>query len=219
VKTSKARIGNIQLEIALIRKGTFLMGFPDGGNKPYYEPPQRQVTLTKSFWLGTTPVTQALWETVMGKNPSFFKGAERPVESVSWNDCQDFLRAINSARTYPPSRFRLPTEEEWEYAFKAGGDGTVPDLDNYAWYRQNSDGSTHPVGEKRANAWGLHDMLGNVWEWCADKHGDGPSRVIRGGSWFSTARYVRAACRLWLGPDARLDHLGFRLALNGGDVE
>jgi formylglycine-generating enzyme required for sulfatase activity len=169
-----------------------------------------EIKIGDGFWIGTTPVTQALWKEVMGTDPSYFKGDGHPVEQISWNDCQEFLKGLSEKA---PGGWRLPTEAEWEYAFKAGGDGSVTVLDDYAWYWKNSQNMTHPVGEKRANAWGLHDMLGNVWEWCEDRYKDSSKRIIRGGSWRSHARYVRAASRRWIVPDDRLDFLGFRLVL------
>ena len=166
-----------------------------------------------------TPCTQALWEAVMGQNPSRFRGPTRPVEQVSWEDVEDFLTRI--AAMVPGLRLGLPTEEQWEYACRAGSAAArYGDLDQIAWYSENSGGETHPVALKQPNGWGLHDMLGNVWEWCADaywEYGTGKSgasahRVIRGGSWYGDARYVRAAYRAHNEPSYRLNRLGFRCA-------
>jgi formylglycine-generating enzyme required for sulfatase activity len=203
--------------IAVGDEVTKMIWIPPG---EFLERPQHLVRISRGFWLGETPVTQALWETVMGKNPSRFRGDDHPVEQISWNDCQEFLKGLSEKA---PGGWRLPTEAEWEYACEAGTASSLhslrdEDLDAISWYWKNSQNMTHPVGEKRANAWGLHDMLGNVWEWCEDKHGDGPSRVIRGGSWYSTTGGVRVASRYWIAPDARYDDLGFRLALSEGDT-
>jgi formylglycine-generating enzyme required for sulfatase activity len=193
------------------------------------------VTLTKGFWMGVTPVTQAQWRAVLGSNPSYFKGDDRPVESVSWDDCQAFCRGLGR-RTGKP--VRLPMEAEWEYACRAGtataypgGDGEQA-LQGVGWYRANSGGQTQPVGRKAPNAFGLYDLHGNVWEWCADRpadegHGQGESsgpadprpglgRVLRGGSWFNKAAFCRAACRYYGGPASRANGCGARVCLLTG---
>jgi formylglycine-generating enzyme required for sulfatase activity len=187
----------------------------------------RETKIELGFWIFDTPCTQALWEAVMGegKNLSQFKGAARPVERVSWNDCQDFLKRLNERLN--GLGLSLPLEAQWEYACRAGTPTPryQENLDEIAWYAQNSGGETHAVGNKAPNAWGLYDLLGNVWEWCADEWriGDpgsgapgsgGPlvPRVLRGGSWVRYARYVRAACRIWLDPADRHDNIGFRCA-------
>jgi formylglycine-generating enzyme required for sulfatase activity len=172
-----------------------------------------------------TPVTQGLWRLVMGNNPSYFKGPDLPVESVSWDEVQDFIAKLN--QMLGTNNLRLPTEAEWEYACRAGTTGArYRELDKIAWYDDNSGGKTHPVGKKAPNAWGLYDMLGNVWEWCQDWYGaypfgsvtdptgflTGSIRVNRGGSWYYNARYVRAAIRGCDVPRARYGALGFRLA-------
>ena len=193
------------------------------------EEPVHQVTLS-TYSIGETEVTQALWEAVMGSNPSNFKGGSLPVERVSWEDCQTFIQKLNQLTG---KRFRLPTEAEWEYAARGGnksrgyryaGSNTIGDV---AWYEDNSGNQTHPVKAKQANELGLYDMSGNVWEWCQDWYGDyssssqtnpkGPSsaslRVIRGGSWFYDAGYCRVSLREWSLPGYRGFDLGLRLAL------
>ena len=183
--------------------------------------------------LGKYEVTQRQWKAVMGNNPSRFKGDDRPVESISWNDVQAFIRTLNAQGG--EGTYRLPTEAEWEYAVRAGmttaySFGNDPEqLGKYAWYDSNSGRKTHPVGQLKPNAWGLYDMHGNVWEWVEDDwhknyasaHNDGrawintprgASRVIRGGSWNNDAQHCRAALRFNFAPDVRAYDLGFRLA-------
>lgn len=183
---------------------------------------QHNVTITRGYWLGDTPVTQALWLAVMGENPSHFQGElRRPVEQVSWQDCQRFCTQL--AARVPGLRCRLPTEAEWEYACR---EATSTELDEVAWYSANSRRTTHAVKLKLANPRGLHDMLGNVWEWCSDWYDKyssaaqrdpvgppaGMRRVGRGGSWYVQAGGVRAASRYRGPPNRRLAHLGLRLA-------
>ena len=168
-------------------------------------------------------VSQALWQSFMGENPSEFKGMDRPVENVSWNDCQEFLRRLNALPTVRESgaEYRLPTSEEWEYACRAGSTGdycrladgteiTEDTLDEVAWYYRNSEGETHPVGRKKPNAFGLYDMHGNVWEWTSS--GSGSSRVRRGGGWLDLAGRCAASSRDGNSLGHRNDYLGFRLA-------
>ena len=218
-----------------IPPGRFWMGSPkDEPGRYDDESPRHQVTLRDGYWLFDTPCTQALWEAVMGENPSRFKGGDRPVEQVSWNDAQDFLKRINGQ--IPGLALSLPSEAQWEYACRAGTETAIyiGDLDSIAWYSGNSESKTHPVKLKRANPWGLYDMLGNVWEWTQDHWHDryegvptdgsvwlsdktDAFRVLRGGSWVSGARYVRAAYRDRAHPDNRHDDPGFRCALVRGE--
>ena len=202
--------------------GTFLMGSPESEKDSFdKERPQHRVTVAP-FWMGKYPVTQAEWQTIMGNNPSRFKGERRPVEQVSWDACQEFLRRLNATvETHGRAslQFRLPSEAEWEYACRAGTQtaysfGDAPkQLGKYAWYSGNSDGETHPVGQKKPNAFGLCDMYGNVWEWCEDawhenydgaptdgsawEIGNSDWHVLRGGSWYGDARHLRCAVRDW----------------------
>ncbi|MEI8033797.1 MAG: SUMF1/EgtB/PvdO family nonheme iron enzyme [Chlorobiaceae bacterium] len=168
------------------------------------------------FYLGKYPVTQQQWEAVMGNNPSNFKGGSLPVETVSWDDAQIFIQKLNQLSG--KKNYRLPTEEEWEYACRAGatseyyfGDD-VSRLGEYAWYDGNSGATTHPVGQKKPNEWGLYDMAGNVWEWTDSWYDSSHSnRVIRGGSCYNRTGYCRSDSRLNGPPDARLSLIGFRL--------
>ena len=231
------------LEMVQIEPGTFIMGSPANELGCYDVEKQHQVTLTKRFYLGKYPVTQKEYQAVMGNNPSYFKGDNLPVEKVSWDDAKRFCSKLNDLkRNELPAgyRFDLPTEAQWEYACRAGTTtalnnglnltsekGRCPNLDEVAWYRENSDGKPHPVGQKKPNAWGLYDMHGNVWEWCNDWFADYPSgavtdptgpasgsyRVIRGGSWDYGAQYCRSAIRFSNNPTYRLNFVGFRVAL------
>jgi TPR repeat protein/formylglycine-generating enzyme required for sulfatase activity len=229
-------VPELNLEMAYIRPGTFTMGSPASETeRSSDEGPQTQVTLTKGYWLGKTDVTQAQWEALMGSNPSHFKGADRPVEQVSWDDAMQFCRKLTereraAGRLPEGFEYTLPTEAQWEYACRAGttgpygGDGN---LDDMGWYILNSGDTTHPVGQKQANAWGLYDMHGNVWEWCLDWYGNypggserdptgpawGTDRVFRGGAWEYLATGCRSAKRNRSDPGIRNNDVGFRLDL------
>ena len=238
--------GGVEMRLRWCRPGTFMMGSPSTEEGRCNDETQHQVTLTRGFWIGETPVTQKQWECVMGNNPSQFKGADRPVENVSWYDCQAFIENLNDATC----DMRLPTEAEWEYACRAGMTGPyggTGNLDAMGWHEGNKtshqtkiffglvpvtrEDGTHAVGEKEPNAWGLYDMHGNVWEWCADWYGDisklknvkdpkgpavGVDRVLRGGGWNTLARYCRSADRFNIKPTYRNHNYGFRLCCNYG---
>lgn len=203
-----------------IPAGTFGMGCSaKDGECSENERPSHQVTITKGFWIGQTAVTQAAYQAVMGRNPSRFKGADRPVDTISWAEAQNYCELVG---------MRLPTEAEWEYAARAGSDEPrYGALDAIAWYRGNSGGETHPAGQKQPNAWGLYDVLGNVWEWVADWYEDkypnkaqqdpsGPRnglyRVLRGGSWDFGPGGMRVSFRGKYVPEARSGIFGFRCA-------
>jgi formylglycine-generating enzyme required for sulfatase activity len=205
------------------------MGSPEDEQGRWEEEgPRHPVRIDSGFWMFDAPCTQALWEAVMGEgtNPSRFRGADRPVEQVSWDDCQGFLKRLNGR--LEGLHLGLPSEAQWEYACRAGTASARyhEKLDEIAWYTGNSVGETHPVGGKAPNGWGLYDMLGNVWEWCADEWRSdyterrapeaseraSAHRVIRGGSWGNDPRGVRAAYRDRAGPSDRYGHLGFRCA-------
>jgi uncharacterized protein (TIGR02996 family) len=232
----------IALTFAWVLPGTFLMGSPPGeeGREPYEGADERQhrVTLTKGFFLGVHAVTQEQWQAVMGSNPSRFKGETLPVEQVSWDDCREFCRKLSER---DGQRYRLPTEAEWEYACRGGtttpfhfGETISTQQANYngnhtygkgtkGQYRQK----TTAVGTFPANAWGLFDMHGNVWEWCEDWFGPYPEseitdpkspdkgtpRVLRGGSWYYAARGCRSAYRHHLVPACRYNFVGCRVVL------
>jgi len=219
------------LEMVLIPAGTFMMGSPESEkNRGDWEGPQHKVTITKPFFMGKYEVTQAQWQAVMGNNPAHFKGINNPVEQVSWDDCQAFIKKLNQINQ---GTFRLPTEAEWEYACRAGtttrfywgNDLFEIRIGEYAWYANNSGKNNHEVGIKKPNAWGLYDMSGNIWEWCQDWYGSysfmsqnnptsansGEYRVYRGGGWGNIAGDCRSADRLWGWPDNGSSLNGFRV--------
>jgi formylglycine-generating enzyme required for sulfatase activity len=227
----KVLTNSIGMKLAYIQPGEFQMGSNDQDN----EKPIHTVTITKGYFMGIYEVTQEQYQKVMGINPSAFKGSNLPVENVSWNDAVDFCKKLSQkeGKTY-----RLPTEAEWEYTCRAGtttkfsfGDDESQ-LGDYAWYQQNSGYKTHPVGEKKPNAWGLYDMQGNVWEWCLDwyaknwyskgpaenplneRYGDKWGRVLRGGSWFFISSFCRVSFRGYYGPYGRSHFFGFRVVLD-----
>jgi formylglycine-generating enzyme required for sulfatase activity len=236
--------GGVAMKLVLIRAGEFMMGSPAGEpQRGSDEGPQHRVRITRAFYMGATEVTQAQYEAVTGTNASIFKGADNPVETVSWNDAAEFCRRLSAKAGMT---VRLPTEAEWEYACRAGtttpfyfGDTISTDQANYdgnyvygagrkGVYRQR----TTPVGSFPPNAWGLYDMHGNVWEWCQDWYGNsyyasspmedpqGPpsaeNHVLRGGSWYGNPRGCRSAYRYGHGPSDRDSYVGFRVAVVPG---
>jgi len=210
----------------------FVMGSPATEKDRELDEVQHKVVLSKGFWMGETEVTQGLWKAVMGSNPSSVKkGDAYPVEKVSWDDCQRFIKKVNQSGTLPAGvKLAMPTEAQWEYACRAGSAGAYAGsgkLDDMGWYEGNSKGSIQPVGKKKANAWGLKDMHGNVWEWCSDKYApyravsetdptgssDGKSRVARGGSWYDSLELCRSAARDGYAPSSGGIILGLRLII------
>ncbi|MEA2051312.1 MAG: formylglycine-generating enzyme family protein [Euryarchaeota archaeon] len=222
----------IGMEFVLIPAGEFEMGSPNEG-------PVHHVTIKNPFYMGKYEVTQEQWRAIMGDNPSYFTGDDNlPVEQVSWDEVQDFIRKLNEKEG--TTKYQLPSEAEWEYACRAGtstrysfGD-SESELGDYAWYCSNSGSQTHPVGQKKANPWGLYDMHGNVWEWvqdcCHDGYNGAPTdgsawilaceyygacqgahRFNRGGSWGGIAWSCRSARHDGYDPRARYDDLGFRI--------
>ena len=216
-------VNGVSFKMIAVKGGTFQMGSDDGYNAVH------QVTLS-DYYIGETEVTQELWNAVMGSNPSYFYGnMQRPVETVSWNDCHTFISRLNELTG---ETFRLPTEAQWEYAARGGykskgytysGSNAIDDV---AWHWYNSDRTTHPVKTKAPNELGIYDMSGNVWEWCSDWYGDyssaaqtdptgpatGSSRVRRGGSWYYGAPHCRVADRNFNAPANGYNYLGLRLA-------
>ena len=229
---------DIKLELVLIPAGKFTMGTPD---QDPVEMPAHTVTLTKPFYMGKFVVTQEQYQAVMNANPSGFKGKDHPVETVSWDDAQAFCKKMLELTK---QTVRLPSEAEWEFSCKAGtttqfhsGD-LEADLARVAWYGKNSNESTHPVGQKEPNSFGLYDMHGNVWQWCQDWYDDdyykvspaenpqgpatgtvhmpgvGTSRVLRGCTWSILEPHDCRSSRRWGGPfETRDKHLGFRIVL------
>jgi len=234
------------LELVWVPPGEFLMGSPeDEADRDPDEGPRTRVTFTRGFWMGKYEVTQAQWERIMGGNPSHFRAsaARAPVENVTWEEAMEFCRRLTaheraSNRLPAGTGFTLPTEPQWEYACRAGsGAAFFAEPVAIGWFRENSNGATHPVGLKRANAWGLHDMHGNVWEWCRERTPDqdtpvlpgghvqdwagpatGPFVAKRGGSWRNDLRGCRAANRTVDPPDYRSHNVGFRVVLQGSLV-
>ncbi len=221
------------MEFVRMSEGCFQMGSPQGEDGHVSDEGPVHEVCVDNFWIGKYEVTQGEWRTIMHDNPSGFKkGDSYPVESVSWNEVQSFIKKLNNKSG---KQFRLPTEAEWEYACRANEPGQYcggDNVDALAWYADNSGGSTHPVGLKEPNGFKLYDMSGNVWEWCQDWYGEdyygnsprktpkgptfGSNRVIRGGSWIDYAGVVRSALRDWYAPVNRHDGLGFRLVLSPG---
>lgn len=212
-----------------VEGGTFTMGATSEQEEPSdNEFPTHQVTLS-SYMIGETEVTRGLWDAVMGNAPAVFKGHNRPVVNVSWEDCQEFIKKLNKLTG---RKFRLPTEAEWEFAARGGNKSNhtqyagSDNLNNVAWYDENSD-KTHDVATKSPNELGLYDMSGNVYEWCQDRYGgysssaqttptgpsSGSSRVLRSSCWDDGARHCRVSCRFNDTPSFRGNYLGLRLAL------
>lgn len=231
-------VEDVSFKMILVEHGSFTMGATSEQEDPCEdEKPAHKVTLTKDYYMGETQVTQALWKAIMGGNPSKFKGKERPVESVSWDDCQKFIRKLNrTLRSQLHGKsFRLPTEAEWEFAARGGNKSCgyqfsgSDDLDEVACYSDNEDDETCDVASFEPNELKIYDMNGNVYEWCLDGCGrykrsaqrdpKGPSsgsyRVLRGGGWyFDSIMEYRLSYRGGAKPDVILDTNGFRLTLS-----
>lgn len=229
--------------MVLIPAGSFVLGsLADEQDREPDEGPVTSTSIRGAVWMGIYEVTQGEYQQRMGSNPSAFTGdARRPVENVTWNDAMAYCAALTAEQRAAGNipnhyEYRLPTEAEWERACRAGtgtrfhygDDPAYADLARHAWYTSNSAGTTHPVGEKRPNAWGLYDMHGNVWEWCRDFYqtnynggaavdprgaDSGVNRVLRGGSWSTLARICRSARRFQFAPDLAINDFGFRVVL------
>ena len=238
---------SIGMKLVLIPKGTFMMGSPESEEGRQKDETQHEVTISKDYYLGVYEVTQAQYEKVMGKNPSYFQGpkvgnenADLPVENVSWDDTVEFCKKLSDLPEEKKAGrlYRLPTEAEWEYACRAGSktaysfddeEGLLPE---YGWFKRNSSDRTHTVGLLEPNAWGLYDMHGNVWEWCSDWYGEypkgavsdptgpceGSDRVNRGGGWYNEAANCRSAIRHGIDPSFRFHFIGFRVALSPSGI-
>jgi formylglycine-generating enzyme required for sulfatase activity len=241
---------SIEMEFILIPAGSFMMGTDCQEDNPFTEKneyaecdhkvehPKHEIVISEPFYISKYEVTQLQWYLIMDKNPANFKtekvgmdSRHHPVEMVSWDDVQEFIRKLNKKEG--TNAYRLPSEAEWEYAARAGTDteyffGNDPHrLKEYAWYVENSKAKTNQVGTLKPNSWGLYDMYGNVWEWCLDWYdgayyskspsenppgpNSGTNRVLRGGSWSSLARICRSAYRHAAAPDSHDDSFGFRL--------
>ncbi len=255
----KVLTNSIGMKLVLIPKGKFMMGSPPDEKGSEDNERRHEVTISRDYHLGIHEVTQAQYKKIMGKNPSVFQGdrvakrhpetnrvvkevdsANYPVEQVSWSDAVEFCQRLSALPEEKKAGrvYRLPSEAEWEYACRAGSQmaysfgSDEKSLVNFGWYDSNSKGMTHAVGLKKANAWGLYDMHGNVWEWCADWYGefpkgsatdprgpeDGSFRVDRGGGWDYVAVDCRSAYRGWIVPSYRYRNLGFRVALSSSGI-
>jgi len=238
-KTLTIDLGNdLKMEFVLIPAGSFEMG----SNEKDYEKPPHKVTFARPFYLGKYEVTQAQWDAVMGQTGGkrldhHFKNPKHPVDTASWLACQTFLKKLKEKA--PGREFRLPSEAEWEYACRAGSTtrfsfgNEEKDLDDHAWHGGNAKLSTHPVGQKKPNAWGLHDMHGNVWEWCQDvwhdnydgapsdgsawTEGDQSFRVLRGGSWAQFGPDLRSSHRILIQSGYGIKFFGLRVAMPSED--
>ncbi|MCL2510484.1 MAG: formylglycine-generating enzyme family protein [Bacteroidales bacterium] len=217
-------------KMIFVAGGTFTMGCTDD-ECTERELPAHQVTLTNDYYIGKYPVTQFQWEAIMGNNPSKFKGCDDcPVESVSWNDIQEYITKLNKMTG---KNYRLPTEAEWEFAARGGNQSEgykysgSNDLDAVAWYVENSGNETHPVGINAPNELGIYDMTGNVLEWCHDWYAEytedpktnpqgpagGSHRILRGGSCYSYVQHCRVSRRTYIAPAYRIYHYGFRVVI------
>ena len=239
-------IPQFELELLWCPPGSFVMGSPENEEDRDEDEVQHKVTLTKGFWIGKYEVTQAQWQKLMGNNPSAFKDPKRPVERISWYDATEFCERLtiheqNAGRLPSGMVYKLPTEAQWEYACRAGTQTVFCFGDALSCTQANLDGDypygtasrisylerTVPVGSYTENLWGIHDMHGNVWEWCSDWYGEYPTeavtdpqgatigrnRVYRGGSWGINGQYCRSAFRYWFTPDYKSNKLGFRICL------
>ena len=228
--TTEYTVNGVTFAMVNVEGGTFTMGANAGDtNASDNENPAHQVTVG-AFAMGQTEVTQALWQAVMGTNPSHFVDANKPVEKVSWDDCQEFIAKLNEMTG---KNFRLPTESEWEFAARGGNKSNnnlyagSNDIAQVAWYDDNSGDISQIVATKAANELGLFDMTGNVWEWCSDWFGDysadeqtnpagpatGEETLLRGGIWCSSAKKCRNSKRFGAAPDFADDDMGLRLAM------
>ncbi|MHC4158824.1 MAG: formylglycine-generating enzyme family protein [Planctomycetota bacterium] len=228
IEPGEVMVNSIGMKLAYIPAGEFLMGSPIGEDGRQDDELRHSVKLTRAFRIGVTEVTQAQWELVMGINRSHFKGGELPVEKVSWREAVAFCEKLSEKEG---RGYRLATEAEWEYSCRAGATGMFSgsgNIDEMGWYADNGEGQTHEVGGKKANAWGLYDMHGNVSEWCSNIYSsdypegtvvdpvgsaEGKYRVIRGGSWSYFAKGCRCAARSSAPASYQFKHTGFRVVM------
>lgn len=193
------------LRYVWIQPGKFTMGCADRAGECFqWELSPRPAEIKQGFWIGETEVTQEAYERVTGKNPSRYRGARRPVDQIGWDDARIYCGQIG---------MRLPTETEWEFAARGGkAESRYGEIETIAWFDGNADNQTHEVATKQPNAYGLHDAIGNMWEWVQDAYGDTGKKILRGGSFYNLARDLRVSNRLWATPDTRHRNMGFRCA-------
>jgi formylglycine-generating enzyme required for sulfatase activity len=247
-QSPKTITNSIGMEMVLIKHGKFILRsqkteLGNGGKHIEDESLQHEVRISRDFYMGQTEVTQGQWKAIMGTEP--WKGKEHvkegenyPASYVSWFQAGEFCKKLSKQEEKQGRKYRLPTEAEWEYACRAGSKTAYSfgesskSLGNYAWFNGNSNGQTHPVGEKKANAWGLYDMHGNVWEWCSDWYGAYPNgavsdpvgprkgsfRVLRGGCWIVEAPFCQSALRRCNFPSGSGSYYGFRVALSSSEI-
>ena len=239
-RNPQTHTNSIGMDFVRIPAGSFTRTFTTKNEAGEEQKKESRVVITKPFWLGACLVTQEQWAEVMGKNPSSFKGQSNPVDTVSWDDAQEFIKRLNAREQH--GRYRLPTEAEWDLAVRGGRDTpffflndprdwekAADALDAWAWLKKNSGGSTQPVGQKKPNPYGLYDMYGNAWEWMQDGYAELPAdpeiedycgkapdslRVLRGGCWVCGPEVIQRGNRMHGPADRRNGHIGFRLALS-----
>jgi formylglycine-generating enzyme required for sulfatase activity len=209
-------IRNVIFRFRYIPSGSFIMGSPKTEKGRCDDEKQHEVIITKSFWMAETPTTQKQYEIITGENPSSFEGKNNPVEQVSWHDSVKFCELLTEKLKHKLKgrTFTLPTEEQWEYACRAGTTGPYnvdgEDLEELGWFGKNSNNTTHPVGQKLPNNWGLYDMHGNVWEWCFTKYNE-KYQILRGGCWDFDSVIARCSFRYRIHPYFRYYVCGFRV--------
>lgn len=193
------------LRYVWINPGTFMMGCADSATECFsWELVPHLVPIQQGFWIGETEVTQQAYQRVIGKNPSMYRGLQLPVDQISWDDAKMYCERVG---------MKLPTEAEWEFAARGGkAESRYGATEEIAWFDYNAEDRTHEVATKQPNAYGLFDVIGNVWEWVEDSYGEDGKKLLKGGSFYNLARDLRVSNRLWASPDTRHRNMGFRCA-------
>jgi len=192
------------LRYVWIEPGKFMMGCADSAQECFdWELPPHSVEIKRGFWIGETEVTQQGYERVTGTNPSMYRGAQLPVDQIGWNDARRYCEQVG---------MKLPTEAQWEFAARGGtAESRYGPIEEIAWFDGNAEDRTHEVAKKQPNAYGLFDMIGNMWEWVEDSY-DAEKKILKGGSFYNLARDLRVSNRLWATPETRHRNMGFRCA-------